>query len=124
MLLNIKQHKDNTFEYCGGLEKVPEEAFNSTLKQQLQIKRYNINKMIVAVKEKPKHIRNDHWVNLSKLILEDKKQRQSEKLKENQALVKKVSSTSQSKREVKANLVLSCIISCSPALTLVSLFFS
>lgn len=52
--------KDNTFEYYGGLGKVLEEAFNSTLKQHLQIKRYNMKKMIVARKEKPKHIQNNH----------------------------------------------------------------
>jgi hypothetical protein len=38
MLLNIKQHVDNTFEYRGGLGKVTEEAFHSSLKQQLKIK--------------------------------------------------------------------------------------
>ena len=75
MLLNIKQRVDNTFEYRGGLGKVTEEAFHSTLKQQLKIKRYEMKKMMVAGKEKPKHIRNDHWVSLSKLILEDRKLR-------------------------------------------------
>jgi hypothetical protein len=124
MLLNIKQHVDNTFEYHGGLKKVTEEAFHLTLKQQLKNKRYNMKKMMVAKKEKPKHIQNDHWMNLSRLILEDRKQRQSEKLKENQELVKKVSSASRSKGEVRANLVWSCIISCRPTLTLVSLLFS
>ena len=75
MLLNIKQREDNTFEYRGGLGKVTEEAFHSTLKQQLKIKRYEMKTMMVAGKEKPKHIRNDHWVNLSKLISEDRKLR-------------------------------------------------
>jgi hypothetical protein len=109
MLLNIKQRVDNTFEYRGGLGKVTEEAFHASLKQQLKIKRYEMKKMMVAGKEKPKHIRNDHWVNLSKLISEDRKLRQSEKLKENRALVKKVSSAGRSEGEVRANLVWSCI---------------
>ena len=60
MLLNIKQRVDNTFEYCGGLGKVTEEVFHASLKQQLKIKRYKMKKMMVAGKEKPKHIRNDH----------------------------------------------------------------
>jgi hypothetical protein len=32
MLLNIKQHVDNTFDYHGGLGKITKEAFHSTLK--------------------------------------------------------------------------------------------
>ena len=123
MLLNIKQRVDNTFEYRGGLGKVIEEAFHSTLKQQLKIKRYEMKKMMVAGKEKPKHIRNDHWVNLSKLILEDRKLRQSEKLKENRALVKKVFSASRSEEEVRANLVWLCIIIYTPVLTSLTLNF-
>ena len=51
MLLNIKQCVDNIFEYRGGLEKVTEEAFHSSLKQQLKIKRYEMKKMVVAEKE-------------------------------------------------------------------------
>jgi hypothetical protein len=64
-----------------------------------------MKKMMVAGKEKPKHIRGDHWVNLSTLISDERKQRQSEKLKENRALVRKVSSTGRSEGEVTANLV-------------------
>ena len=64
-----------------------------------------MKKMMVARKEKPKHIQKDHWVNLSRLISEDRKQRQSGKLKEYQELMKKVSSARQSKGEVRANLV-------------------
>ena len=33
MLLNSKQHVNNTFEYHGGLRKVIEEAFHLSLKQ-------------------------------------------------------------------------------------------
>jgi hypothetical protein len=40
LLLNIKQHVDNTFEYRGGLWKVVEEVFHSTLKSQLKMKQY------------------------------------------------------------------------------------
>jgi hypothetical protein len=82
-----------------------------------------MKKMMVAGKEKPKHIRNDHWVSLSKLISKDKKLQQSEKLKENRALMNKVSSAGRSEGEVRANLVWSCIIICSPALTSVTLNF-
>ena len=32
MLLNIKQRGDNTFEYEGGLGRVTDEAFHTTLK--------------------------------------------------------------------------------------------
>ena len=42
MLLNIKQHVDNTFEYEGGLGSITEEAFYTTLKGQLKIKRYQL----------------------------------------------------------------------------------
>lgn len=118
MLLNIKQRVDNTFEYRGGLGKVTEEAFHSSLKQQLKMKRYEMKKMMVAGKEKPKHIRKDHWESLSRLISEDRKLRQSEKLKENRAQVKKVSSAGRSEGVVRANLVWSYIISCSVVFTL------
>jgi hypothetical protein len=37
MLLNIKQRVDNTFEYEGGLGRITEEAFHSTLKGQLKL---------------------------------------------------------------------------------------
>lgn len=72
MLLAVKERVDNTFEYHGGLGKVTEEAFHSILKGQLKVKRYQLKKRMQEGKDKPKHIRHDHWVKLSKLILEEK----------------------------------------------------
>ena len=72
MLLNIKQRVDNTFEYEGGLGRIVEEAFLTTLKWQLK-KRYQLKKTLQACMIKPKQNRLDYWVNLSKLILEDHK---------------------------------------------------
>jgi hypothetical protein len=60
MLLNVKQRVDNTFEYRGGLGKVTEEVFHSTVKQQLKVKRYELKKLMLDGREKPKHIRMDH----------------------------------------------------------------
>ena len=77
MLLAIKERVDNTFEYHGGLGKVTEEAFHSILKGQLKVKRYQLKKRMQEGKDKPKHIRQDHWVKLSKLILEEKKQQEA-----------------------------------------------
>ena len=57
MLLNIKQRIDNTFEYEGGLGRIIEEAFHSTLKKQLKIKWYHLKKALQAGWSKPKHIR-------------------------------------------------------------------
>lgn len=72
ILLAVKERVDNTFEYHGGLGKVTEEAFHSILKGQLKVKRYQLKKRMQEGKDKPKHIRHDHWVKLSKLILEEK----------------------------------------------------
>ena len=72
MLLAVKERVDNTFEYHGGLDKVTEEAFHNILKGQLKVKRYQLKKRMQEGKDKPKHIRHDHWVKLSKLILEEK----------------------------------------------------
>jgi hypothetical protein len=73
LLLNIKERVDNTFEYRGGLGKVTEEVFHSTLKGQLKVKWYELKKAMLEGKEKPVHIRQDHWLNLSKLIADEKK---------------------------------------------------
>jgi hypothetical protein len=60
MLLNVKQCVDNTFDYRGGLGKVTEEVFHSTMKQQLKVKRYELKNLMLDGREKPKHIRMDH----------------------------------------------------------------
>ena len=83
MLINIKQRIDNTFEYEGGIGRVTEEAFYATLKGQLKIKRYQLKKALQAGRSKPKKICQDHWVNLLKLILEDCKLNEVERLKKN-----------------------------------------
>ena len=105
MLLNIKQRVDNTFDYEGGLRRVTEEVFNATLKGQLKIKRYQLKKALQARKPKPKHIRQDHWVNLSKLIGEDRKLKEAERLKSNCAQVKRSSVLGRCEKDMTTNLV-------------------
>jgi len=105
MLLAIKQRVDNTFDYEGGLGRVTEEAFHSLLKNQLKTKRYQLKKALVAEKPKPKHIRQDHWLNLSKLIMEERKIKEAQKLRENRAQFKKASTSTQQSDEVVANQV-------------------
>jgi hypothetical protein len=105
MLLAVKERVDNTFEYHGGLGKVTEEAFHSILKGQLKVKRYQLKKRMQDGKDKPKHIRHDHWVKLSKLILEEKKQHKAEKLRYSRAQVKRPSSAGRNEEYVRANLV-------------------
>jgi hypothetical protein len=106
MLVNIKQRVDNTFEYEGGLGRVTEEAFHLTLKKQLKIKRYQLNKALQAGKAKPKHIRQDHWVNLFRLISEDRKMKETERLT-NRASVKRPSLVGCSEDDLTTNLVTS-----------------
>ena len=85
MLFAVKDRVDNTFEYHGGLGKVTKEVFHSILKGQLKVKRYQLKKKMQEGKDKPKHIRHDHWVKLSELILEEKKQQEAEKLRYSRA---------------------------------------
>jgi hypothetical protein len=96
-LLNIKKRVDNTFEYEGGIGHVTEWSFHANLKSQLKMKRYAMKKLMVDGREKPKHIRQDHWVNLSALVAEEKKVKQAETLTQNRA--------GRSEGEVTANLV-------------------
>ena len=113
MLLAVKERVDNTFEYHGGLGKVTEEAFHSILKGQLKVKRYQLKKRMQEGKDKPKHIRHDHWVKLSKLILEEKKQHEAEKLRYSRAQVRRPSSAGRNEEYVRANLVsLQYLFSC------------
>ncbi len=113
MLLAVKERVDNTFEYHGGLGKVTEEAFHSILKGQLKVKRYQLKKRMQEGKDKPKHIRHDHWVKLSKLILEEKKQHEAEKLRYSRAQVRRPSSAGRNEEYVRANLVsLQSLFSC------------
>lgn len=58
-----------------------EEAFHQILKGQLKVKRYQLKKRMLEGREKPKHIRHDHWVKLSKLTGLEKKQQEAEKLR-------------------------------------------
>jgi hypothetical protein len=71
MLLNIKAHVDNTFEYRRGLQKVIEEVFHSTFKNQMKAKRYQMKKLMLDGQGKPHHVQQDHWFNLAKLITEE-----------------------------------------------------
>ena len=50
-----------------------------------------MKKALLGGKSKPKHIRQDHWVNLSNLIMEERKLKEAEKLRENQAQVRRPS---------------------------------
>ena len=105
MLLNIKERVDNTFEYEGGIGRVTEEAFHSILKGQLKIKRYQLKKALLAGRPKPKHIRQDHWVNLSKLIADDRKLKEAERLKDNRAQLKRPSVIGRGEDDITTNLV-------------------
>ena len=96
---------DNTFDYKGGLGRVTEEVFHATLKGQLKIKRCQLKKALQAGKPKPKHIRQDHWVNLSKLIGEERKLKETERLKSNRAQVKRPSVVDCCKEDMTTNLV-------------------
>ena len=80
MLLAVKERVDNTFDYRGGLGRVTKEAFHNILKGQLKVKRYQLKKRMQEGKDKPKHIWHDHWMKLSKLIGNEKKQQEVEKL--------------------------------------------
>ena len=104
-LLNIKKRVDNTFEFEGGIGHVTEWAFYANLKSQLKMKRYAMKKLMVVGREKPKHIRQDHWVNLSTLITYEKKVKQAETLTQNRTQVKRLSHAGRSEGEVTANLV-------------------
>ena len=105
ILLNIKKRVDNTFEYEGGIGHVTEWSFHANLKSQLKMKRYAMKKLMVADREKPKHIRQDHWVNLSALIADEKNVKQAETLTQNRAQLKRLSHAGRSEGEVTANLV-------------------
>ena len=105
MLLAIKERVDNTFEYHGGLGKVTEEAFHNILKGQLKMKRYQLKKRMQEWKDKPKHIWHDHWIKLSKLIQEEKKQHEAEKLRHSRAQVRRPSVAGRNEEYVRANLV-------------------
>jgi hypothetical protein len=98
MLFSIKQRVDNTFDYEGGFGRITEEAFHLLLKNQLK-------KALLAEKTKPKHIRQDHWVSLSKLIVEERKVKEAEKLRENRAQLKRPSISARDSYEVPTNLV-------------------
>lgn len=104
-LMNIKQRVDNTFEYEGGIGCITDWSFQSILKSQLKMKRYALKKLMVAGREKPKHIRQDHWVNLSALIADEKKVKQAVRLTQNRAQLQRVSHSGRSEGEITANLV-------------------
>jgi hypothetical protein len=105
MLLNIKQRIDNTFEYGRGLRRVTKEVFHSTLKSQLKMKRYQMKKTILMGKPKLSHIPLEHWMSMEKLIKQERKMLEAEKLKNSRAQVKNLSSIGLSEGEVRANMV-------------------
>ena len=105
MLLNIKKRVDNTFEYEGGIGRVTKEVFHATLKRQLKIKQYQLKKTLLARRSKPKHIRQDHWVNLIKLISYDRKLKEAVRLKKNPTQVKKLSVVGRGEDDIITNLV-------------------
>ena len=119
-LLNIKKRVDNTFEYEGGIGQVTEWSFHANLKSQLKMKRYAMKKLMVAGREKPKHIRQDHWINLSALIANEKKVKQAETLTQNRAQLKRFSHTGRFEGEVTAHLV-SNFLSSTPSRVVVTL---
>jgi hypothetical protein len=45
--LNVKAQVENTFEYCGGIGHVIEEAFHVILKKQFKMKRYQMKKRMM-----------------------------------------------------------------------------
>ena len=47
------------------------------------MKMYAMKKLMISGREKLKHIRQDHWVNLSALIADEKKIKQAETLTQN-----------------------------------------
>jgi hypothetical protein len=105
ILLSIKQRIDNTFDYKGGLGRVTEEAFHSLLKNQLKTKRYQLKNALLAGRTKPKHIRQDHWVSLSKLIVEERKVKEAEKLRESRTQLKRPSISARDSDGLAHNLV-------------------
>ena len=95
----------STFDYEGGLGRVTEETFHALLNNQLKTKRYQLKKALLAGRTKPKHIRQDHWVSLSKLIVEQMKVKEAEKLRENRAQLKRPSILARDSDGLAANLV-------------------
>ena len=106
MLLAVKERVDNTFDYHGGLGYVTEEAFHSILKGQLKVKRYQLKKRMTEGKDRPKHIRQDHWIKLSKLIDSEKKVQEAERMALNRAQVKRPSSAGRNEEYIRATLVI------------------
>ena len=105
MLLAVKERVDNTFDYHGGLGYVTEEAFHSILKGQLKVKRYQLKKRMTEGRDRPKHIRQDHWIKLSKLIDSEKKVAEAERMALNRAQVRRPSSAGRNEEYVRASLV-------------------
>ena len=58
--------------------------------------------MLQIGKCKPKHIRQNHWINLSKLISKDLKLEEAEMLKENRVQVKKPSVVGRNEEDITA----------------------
>jgi hypothetical protein len=76
---------DNTFEYRGSIGRVTKEAFQAIFKKRLKMKRYQMKMKMVEGSSRPLHICADHWLGLSNLIANEKKQKKIEKLKQNRA---------------------------------------
>lgn len=109
MLLKVKENVDSVFEYRGGLQRVTDKAFHTMLKGQLKSARYQLKKLMLEGHPKPPHIRQDHWINLSKLIVDERKVIEAERMRANRAHVKRLSSAGRSEGAVKANLVMAIL---------------
>jgi hypothetical protein len=86
-------------------------VFHSTIKSQLKAKRYQMKKLKMDGHEKPHHIREDHWLNLAKLITDKRKMQEAEKLKLSRQQVKNMISARRSEGQVKTNLVRNTMMS-------------
>lgn len=82
-----------------------EDAFHATLKKQVKTRRSQMKKLMVEQKSKMEHIRQDHWLNLSKLMTLEHKKEEAQKLTKSHATVKKPSSVGQTESEMQAKLV-------------------
>jgi ADP-dependent phosphofructokinase/glucokinase len=61
--------------------------------------------MLVGGRTKLKHIRQDYWINLSRLIPEDRKLKEAKRLKEIRTHVKMSSMVDRNEEDITTNLV-------------------
>lgn len=89
-LMNVKEKVDNTFEYTRGLGRMTEEAFHSILKSELKSPRYQLKKCMIEGNPKHLRIQQDHSVNLSELIIDERKVLEAEKMSASTADMKRL----------------------------------